>query len=328
MQPRKSFRKAQTRLRLSGRTDKQTPGNAGPAAWKGQRSGRKLRSFWNRQALGWVPPEPTQPPDGTNRRHKLAQLANGRCRPQGMRKSVSRKQRHDRGGVSPGSIGPDATSITMRMHPRCASTRGVRPAHHHGQSVKSGEGFRQRKRCQAPVVQVVMGSAAMPAPFALDHGERMETGTTRRAVMAGSALTAMAMATSADGVRRASRRSSAEEANLKLVQDFCATWGGPDFDPDKVIPRYFADDAKMRIADSAPLAIGPAAGAAAFKPFFSQGQRIRIRYLEVFTRGPLVMTSRIDTEITPGKPDKDWPMVGVFVVKDGKIHEWTDFVVA
>lgn len=84
----------------------------------------------------------------------------------------------------------------------------------------------------------------------------------------------------------------------------------------------------MRIADSAPVAVGPAAGAAAFKPFFSQGQTIRIRYLQVFTRGPLVMTSRIDTEVTPGKPDKDWPVVGIFVVKDHKIHEWTDFVVA
>jgi limonene-1,2-epoxide hydrolase len=45
----------------------------------------------------------------------------------------------------------------------------------------------------------------------------------------------------------------------------------------------------------------------------------------VFQRGDFVMTSRIDTEITPGKPNREWQVVGVFVVKDGKIREWTDF---
>lgn len=42
----------------------------GPAAWKGQRSGARLRTSWNRQALGPAPPEPpnglTGPTAGTS----------------------------------------------------------------------------------------------------------------------------------------------------------------------------------------------------------------------------------------------------------------------
>jgi limonene-1,2-epoxide hydrolase len=37
------------------------------------------------------------------------------------------------------------------------------------------------------------------------------------------------------------------------------------------------------------------------------------------------MARRIDAERTPGKPDREWPVVGVFAVKDAKIREWTDF---
>ena len=42
--------------------------------------------------------------------------------------------------------------------------------------------------------------------------------------------------------------------------------------------------------------------------------------------GPVVMNKRIDTMKTAGKPDQVFPVVGVFIVKKGKITEWTDYL--
>ena len=38
------------------------------------------------------------------------------------------------------------------------------------------------------------------------------------------------------------------------------------------------------------------------------------------------MNRRIDTMKTAGKPDQVFKVVGVFVVKDGKIVEWADYL--
>jgi limonene-1,2-epoxide hydrolase len=38
------------------------------------------------------------------------------------------------------------------------------------------------------------------------------------------------------------------------------------------------------------------------------------------------MNKRNDTLKTEGKPDQVFPVVGVFLVKDGKITEWTDYL--
>ena len=44
--------------------------------------------------------------------------------------------------------------------------------------------------------------------------------------------------------------------------------------------------------------------------------------------GAVVVTSRVDTVKTPGKPDQVYKIAGVFIVKGGKITEWTDFLAA
>jgi limonene-1,2-epoxide hydrolase len=150
---------------------------------------------------------------------------------------------------------------------------------------------------------------------------------TRRGVVTGGGLATLAFAGLGSAAEAAAPPSPLEAANLKLVKAYLATWADPDFDAEKVLPAYFAGDAAIRLTDSAPAAIGPAAGAAAFRPYIAQGQRFTVQILDIFVRGPLVMTSRIDTEHTPSKPDRTWPVVGVFIVKDGKIREWTDFSV-
>jgi limonene-1,2-epoxide hydrolase len=151
---------------------------------------------------------------------------------------------------------------------------------------------------------------------------------TRRKLFAGGGLAAAALvglATTAEAAEPAPQ-TPAEAANVKVVQDFIATWGAAEFDPDKVMPAFLTSDANVRAVDG-PFTVGPAAVAAAFKPYIQHGERFPVKYLSVFARGPLVITHRIDTVVTPGKPDLKMEVVGVFLLANGKIKEWIDYIV-
>jgi limonene-1,2-epoxide hydrolase len=149
---------------------------------------------------------------------------------------------------------------------------------------------------------------------------------TRRTLLVGGGLGALAIVGFA-GEAEAAPLTPGEAANLKLVQDFCQTWGAADFDPDKVMPVYLASDGRVRVLQDQPFVVGPAATAAAFKPYLQHGERFKVKFLDVFARGPLVTTHRIDTVVTPGKPDQNMEIFGVFLLKDGKIQEWNDYIV-
>jgi limonene-1,2-epoxide hydrolase len=127
-----------------------------------------------------------------------------------------------------------------------------------------------------------------------------------------------ALAAGFSGTALAAKKS----ANSQVVADFIANWN----DPDKAV-TYLADDASVRMVEDKPPVVGPAAVAAAFKGFMSNGVKISVKVNSTVTKGPVVVDSRVDTLTTPGKPDQPFNVVGVFVVKDGKIKEWTDYSV-
>jgi limonene-1,2-epoxide hydrolase len=157
--------------------------------------------------------------------------------------------------------------------------------------------------------------------------DRNAIGIARRELfVAGGAAALAALATSNSA--GAAEPSSAEKANIALVDKFCLGWMAKDYDPDKEMPRYLADKSSVRMVEDKPPVIGPAAAAAAMKSFSVPGQVIKIEILESFAKGPVVVNSRIDTIQTPGKPDQVYKIAGVFVVKQGKIAEWTDYLVA
>jgi limonene-1,2-epoxide hydrolase len=147
---------------------------------------------------------------------------------------------------------------------------------------------------------------------------------TRRAALLAGALGAAAAGLA--GPAGAAELTAAERANVKLVKDFCATWGARDFDPDASAAAYFAPAANVRVLDTLPFVVGPAAIGAAFKPFLQHGERFQVKFLDVYAKGPLVVTHRIDTQVAPGQADKDMEMVGVFLVRGGRIKEWTDYL--
>jgi limonene-1,2-epoxide hydrolase len=112
-----------------------------------------------------------------------------------------------------------------------------------------------------------------------------------------------------------------EKANVKVVDDFIAAWS----DPDKAV-TYLAPEASVRMVEDQPPVVGQPAIAAAFKGFMTPGVTLGVETLQTTVHGPVVMNKRIDTLKTDGKPDQVFPVVGVFVVKNGKITEWVDYL--
>jgi len=148
----------------------------------------------------------------------------------------------------------------------------------------------------------------------------------RQLFIAGGAAAVASLALA--GRVEAAPLSANEKANSKLVKDFCLGWMAKNYDADREMAKFLAANSSVRMEEDKPPVIGPAAVAAEMKGFTSSGQTIDVKMLEIFAKGPVVVTSRIDTVKAPGKPDQVFKVAGVFIVKNGKITEWTDYIVA
>jgi limonene-1,2-epoxide hydrolase len=146
-----------------------------------------------------------------------------------------------------------------------------------------------------------------------------EFGTlTRRGLFAAAAIIAVA----APGLAGSAKADAAtEKANIKVVNDFIAAWN----DPDKAV-TFLSDKASVRMVEDQPAVVGPTAVDAAFKSFLTPGVSLKVKTLSTTAHGPVVLNKRVDTMKTPGKPDQAFPVAGVFIVKDGKIVEWADYL--
>ena len=116
-----------------------------------------------------------------------------------------------------------------------------------------------------------------------------------------------------------------EATNLTVVKEYLVALTARPFDTDKVV-TYFAPTASERYDDAQPAVIGPDKLAAVFKNYMTGGKALKVDVQQTIVRGPIVVVSRTDTVLDPGKPDQSFPVVGVFKLKDGKIVEWTDYV--
>ena len=146
----------------------------------------------------------------------------------------------------------------------------------------------------------------------------------RRRLIVGAGLVALAMAGSAAAADKAPAQGAAEQANVKLVNDFLKEWSASDATGTK-LADYMADDAAFRSENKSPV-VGKAAITRAFDGYLADGTRFDIKVLETFARGPVVTNFRNETEVKNGKPSGNgFPVVGVFVVHDGKITEWSNY---
>jgi limonene-1,2-epoxide hydrolase len=149
-----------------------------------------------------------------------------------------------------------------------------------------------------------------------------ETSVTRRKMFLAGGAGALAVAAFASSASAAHHEmGAAEKANVKVVDDLVQNFN----DPNKMA-MSFADDAAIRMFEDKPAVIGPKAFVEEVKKISNPNDKFEVEVHEVFARGPLVANVRTDTQKTPGKPDQAFKVVGVFIVKGGKIKEWTDYL--
>jgi limonene-1,2-epoxide hydrolase len=118
----------------------------------------------------------------------------------------------------------------------------------------------------------------------------------------------------------AAEPTAAEQANLKLVADFCAAFATRDMSK---ISAYMAADCSYRVTETAMPAVGPAA-LDRIKNYVERSSQIEFQVLDSWARGPMVVNERIDRFVR-ADASPAYHLVGVFFIKAGKIAECTDY---
>lgn len=122
-----------------------------------------------------------------------------------------------------------------------------------------------------------------------------------------------------------------EKENLKLIGDMVATWdiaaaaNPPDTDR---LKTFFAEDCAFRLR---PTDVTPTRGfdvvKAAMQRGTANGQKIHHELLDRFAKGPVVVVEKLNQFIMPEKT-RTSHVVAVFLMKDGKIAEWTEYFIS
>jgi limonene-1,2-epoxide hydrolase len=117
--------------------------------------------------------------------------------------------------------------------------------------------------------------------------------------------------------------TAGEKANVQVVNAFCAAWASSN--PDQIV-SFMAEDCTTRLSETQPPSKGRAALRDTIKGLFQRVQKVEIDVTESFAIGPTVLNDRIDY-ITREGQRAPIRVVGFFLVRDGSIAEWTDYVV-
>jgi limonene-1,2-epoxide hydrolase len=146
-----------------------------------------------------------------------------------------------------------------------------------------------------------------------------DTGVTRRNMFLAGGVGALALAGFASAANAAHHEmGAAEKANVKVVDTLCMAFNEPE-----KMAAILSDDAAVRMFEDKPAIVGPKAFLDEVKKIADPKVKYEVQVHEVFAKGPVVVNVRSDIAKTQGKPDQS----GVFVVKGGKIKEWSDYIV-
>jgi limonene-1,2-epoxide hydrolase len=148
------------------------------------------------------------------------------------------------------------------------------------------------------------------------------TQSTRRAFLAIGATGAAALV-ALPRAAEARDWTGGEKMNVQVVNAFCAAWATSDAEK---LASFMAEDCTTRLSETQPPSKGRAAFRDTLKNLFQRVQKVEIEVTESFAIGPTVLNDRIDY-ITREGNRSPIRVVGFFLVKDGKIAEWTDYVV-
>lgn len=114
-----------------------------------------------------------------------------------------------------------------------------------------------------------------------------------------------------------------EQANVAVVNDFCAAFARKDL-PKAV--SLLADNCSYRPTQSRPAIVGKEHVTSTIKVFLERGAEFKV--LKTVALGPLVLNERDDIIVMETGPTRTFHIAaGLFFVENGKIVEWTDYVI-
>lgn len=129
----------------------------------------------------------------------------------------------------------------------------------------------------------------------------------------------------------AAEMSDAEKANVKVVSDMVATWDiAAASDPPDVakLRPYFTEDCAFRLRPTDQTATrGLSVIEETIKRVTANGQKVQHELLDRFAKGPVVAIEKLNHFVTPEKT-RTSHVVAVFIFKDGKIAEWTEYFIS
>ena len=152
----------------------------------------------------------------------------------------------------------------------------------------------------------------------------------RRTFFPAAFLGALAMA-EFPNASPAAELNDAEKANVKVVSSMVAAWdivaASDPPDLSKLAP-FFTDDCAFRLrpTDTAPQR-GMEVIDAAIKRGTANGQKIHHELLDRFAKGPVVVMEKLNQFILQDRT-RTSHVVAVFLMKDGKIAEWTEYFIS
>lgn len=115
-----------------------------------------------------------------------------------------------------------------------------------------------------------------------------------------------------------------EQANIRVVNAFCAAWATMDLQ--NVVAEMTATSIYRMSADT-PAVDGHQGLIDQMQPWVDSSSAIEFKVLETYARGPMVINHRIDTFSSQTRPVK-WQGVGIFLMENGKIREWSDYTMS
>ncbi len=148
----------------------------------------------------------------------------------------------------------------------------------------------------------------------------------RRHVLGAAAAAALlSLADRPRPAQAASHVAALEAANRDLVTNFCRDWSSRDVA--RLLP-YISDTLEYHMWEGGPVINGAAQFEQQLGGFMSGMKEIDWVISRQFAIGDIVLNERIDHFIRPegsGQPDDHFHVVGVFLVRDGKIRYWKDY---
>lgn len=114
-----------------------------------------------------------------------------------------------------------------------------------------------------------------------------------------------------------------ERTNEQVARVFNQCWS--DRDCDRLL-TLLADDVEYMVYESGPVHVGHVAIEGAVRPFLAKYHRVEFKVVQMSVMGPVVSHERTEDYYGPdGALDTHFHVVGLLVIKDGKIVLWRDY---